>query len=115
MVRVDFVLMVQVLTNLLDNAIKYAPPDQPICVSAGQADDMLRVEVTDKGPGIPDADLERVFDKFYRIQRQGAPSGTGLGLSICRGIVEAHGGRIWAASGPEGGTMITLTLPLEGG
>ena len=102
MVRVDFVLMVQVLVNLLDNALKYSPADQPIRVFAEHDGDMICVGVADRGPGIPRADLERVFDKFYRIQRQGAVSGTGLGLSICRGIVEAHGGRIWASAAPGG-------------
>ncbi len=113
MVQVDFVLMVQVLVNLLDNAIKYSPPDAPILVFAERDAASVRVGVTDRGPGIPSPDLDRVFDKFYRIQRQGDVGGTGLGLSICRGIVEAHGGRIWAAAAPEGGTTVTFVVPIE--
>ena len=115
MVRVDFVLMVQVLVNVLDNAIKYSPAEAPIRVFAERAGQTVRVGVTDRGPGIPSAALDRVFDKFYRVQRQGDASGTGLGLSICRGIVEAHGGRIWAEAASEGGTTITFVLPIDSG
>jgi two-component system sensor histidine kinase KdpD len=68
--------------------------------------------VADRGVGIPPDDLSRVFDKFYRVQQPGQVSGTGLGLSICKGIVEAHGGRIWAQNREGGGTVITLALPL---
>jgi two-component system sensor histidine kinase KdpD len=71
------------------------------------------IEVADRGTGIPPADLERVFDKFYRVQQPGNVSGTGLGLSICRGIVEAHGGRIWAQNREGGGTLVTFSLPLN--
>ena len=113
MVRVDFVLLVQVLVNVLDNAIKYSPAEAPIRVRAERADDAVRIEVADRGPGIPSADLDRVFDKFYRVQRQGDVSGTGLGLSICRGIIEAHGGPIWAETVPEGGTKTILVLPFD--
>jgi two-component system sensor histidine kinase KdpD len=71
-----------------------------------------RIEVADRGMGIPADDLGRVFDKFYRVQRPGQMGGTGLGLSICRGFVEAQGGRIWAENREGGGTMITTSLPL---
>ncbi len=111
MVRVDFVLLVQVFVNLLDNAIKYSPPDRPIIVTASCGDDTVEVAIADQGPGVAQTDLDRIFDKFYRVQHPGAVSGTGLGLSICRGIVEAHGGRIWAAPTPGGGTTVTLALP----
>jgi two-component system sensor histidine kinase KdpD len=113
MVPVDFVLIVQVLVNVLDNAIKYSPTETPIRILAGRAGGSVYIGVTDRGSGIPTADLDRVFDKFYRVQRQGDASGTGLGLSICRGIVEAHGGRIWAEAEPEGGAKITLSLPVD--
>jgi two-component system sensor histidine kinase KdpD len=113
MVPVDFVLIVQVLANLLDNAMKYSPVDLPIRILAREDGQEVCVSVSDQGPGIPTTDLDRVFDKFYRIDRQGAATGTGLGLSICRGIVEAHGGRIWAASGPHGGATVTFALPLR--
>lgn len=113
MVRVDFVLLVQVLVNLLDNAIKYSPADQTIRVFASRDKDCVCMSVEDQGPGIPAADLEHVFDKFYRVQRPGVAGGTGLGLSICRGIVDAHGGRIWAANTPGGGATFAFTLPIE--
>lgn len=118
MVRVDFVLIVQVLVNLLDNALKYSPAGQPIGIEAERDGHVVKLAVTDHGPGIPPADLERIFDKFYRVQaaqmqRPDTVSGTGLGLSICRGIVEAHGGHIWARPAPGGGTTITLALPVD--
>jgi two-component system, OmpR family, sensor histidine kinase KdpD len=112
-VHVDFVLIVQVLVNLLDNAIKYSAADTPIEIAAHAAVAFLEVEVRDRGMGIPRDDLSRVFDKFYRVQRPESVSGTGLGLSICKGIVEAHGGFIVAENRPGGGTIITFALPLQ--
>lgn len=109
----DFVLIVQVLVNLLDNAIKYSQAGQVIEIHATQEPDCLQIAVEDRGPGIPPEDLERVFDKFYRVHRPGSVTGTGLGLSICRGIVEAHGGTIHAENRPLGGTRIVLCLPLK--
>jgi two-component system sensor histidine kinase KdpD len=113
LVLVDFVLIVQVLVNLLDNAIKYSAADAPIEIAAHAAVAFLEVEVRDRGMGIPRDDLRRVFDKFYRVQRPESVSGTGLGLSICKGIVEAHGGFIVAENRPGGGTIITFALPLQ--
>jgi two-component system sensor histidine kinase KdpD len=112
-VPVDVVLMGQVLVNLLDNALKYSPSDQPIEVQARAAGDKMLLEVRDRGVGIPPDDLKQVFDKFYRVQHPGKPGGTGLGLSICKGIVEAHGGRIWARNRPGGGAVFTVALPLQ--
>lgn len=112
LVPLDFVPIVQVLVNLLDNALKYAPPDQPIDISARTQERQVEIEVADRGPGIPPEDLERVFDRFYRLQHPGSLGGTGLGLSICRGIVEAHGGAIRAQNRPGGGASFSLTLPL---
>lgn len=109
---VDFFLMTQVLTNLLDNALKYSPPDAPIELRARVAGAFLEIEVADRGSGIPREDLPRVFEKFYRVQRPEQVTGTGLGLSICKGIVEAHGGFIMAENRPGGGTVIALGLPL---
>jgi two-component system sensor histidine kinase KdpD len=115
MLWVDFVLVEHVLVNLLENAAKYSPPQTSIRVSARRDRRSVVVEVEDEGIGVPAADLERIFDKFYRVQRgdrQGA--GTGLGLSICRGILEAHGGRIFARSPGHGkGTTFVLTFPIE--
>lgn len=111
----DFVLIEHVLVNLLENAAKYSPPGTIIQVKAYRRDRTVAVEVRDEGVGVPPADLERIFDKFYRVQRgdrQGA--GTGLGLSICRGIVEAHGGHISARSPANGkGTAFVMTLPID--
>jgi two-component system sensor histidine kinase KdpD len=112
LVPMDFVLMAHVLANLLDNALKYSPPGTPIDVRARVDGPEARIQVADRGLGIPPEDLERVFDKFYRVQRPGHVTGTGLGLSICKGIVEAHGGRIWAHNRAGGGTVITIALPL---
>lgn len=113
LVPLDFVLIAQVLVNLLDNAAKYAPPATPIEVSARQGDSHVTLRVADRGPGIPEADLERVFDKFQRVHRTGGATGTGLGLAISRGIVEAHGGAIRAQARPGGGLEILISLPLE--
>lgn len=109
----DFVLMVQVLVNLLDNALKYSPADSPIEVTARLGDGALEIAVADRGIGVPPEDLERIFDKFYRVHRPAEVSGTGLGLAICKGVVEAHRGRIWAQNRPGGGTVVTLALPCE--
>jgi two-component system sensor histidine kinase KdpD len=113
MVRVDFVLMVQVFVNLLDNALKYSPPEQPISIEAARDGHVVKVAIVDHGPGIPQGDVDHIFDKFYRAQRPNTVSGTGLGLSICRGIVEAHGGQIWAKPTSGGGTTVTLALPID--
>jgi len=113
LVSVDFGLIVQVLVNILDNALKYSAPDSPIEISGWQVAQQLELEIADHGIGIPPEDLLRVFDKFYRVQRPHNVPGTGLGLSICKGIVEAHGGRIWAENRPGGGAIIKLTLPIE--
>jgi two-component system, OmpR family, sensor histidine kinase KdpD len=92
---------------------KYSPAGAPIEIHAGVQDQEVQVSVTDHGIGIPPEDLERVFEKFFRVQRQYPASGTGLGLSICRGIIEAHGGQIWAQNNPAGGITVTFTLPVH--
>jgi two-component system sensor histidine kinase KdpD len=111
-VEMDFVLIEQVLERLLDNAVKYSPPGSEITVSAEVVNEALQISVADRGEGIPPEDLERIFGKFYRVQRPDGVSGTGLGLSICKGIVEIHGGRIWAENRPDGGAIFTFTIPL---
>ncbi len=113
LVPLDFVLVVQVLVNLLDNALKYSAPETPIEVLARVDGTEAHIQVADRGVGIPSGDLERAFDKFYRVQQPGQVAGTGLGLSICKGIVEAHGGRIWANNRDGGGTVVTVALPLR--
>ncbi len=112
-VALDFVLIVHVLVNVIDNALKYSPPGAPITIEARAAAAEVEIRVLDKGIGIPSGDLERIFDKFYRVQRPDNVSGTGLGLAISKGIVEAHGGRIYAENRPDGGAVIVLCLPRE--
>jgi two-component system, OmpR family, sensor histidine kinase KdpD len=113
LVPMDDVLIVQVLVNVLDNAVKYSTLDAPIEVQARVSADGLRIRVLDRGPGIAENELERVFDKFYRGSVPGAPKGAGLGLSICKGLVEAHHGQITAKRRDGGGTEITIVLPLK--
>lgn len=110
-VPMDLPLMAQALVNLLDNALKYSPPDRPITIRAEATGSELHLTVVDKGPGIPEEDATRIFDKFYRVQRSSEVTGTGLGLPISKGIIEAHGGRIWAANQAGGGATFTIVLP----
>jgi two-component system sensor histidine kinase KdpD len=112
LIPMDSVLMAQVLINLLDNALKYSPPGGRIEVAGRIRDRWLEIEVADQGPGIPEEYLKQVFNKFFRISRTEEVSGTGLGLAISKGIVEAHGGEIWAENRPGGGSKIVFTLPL---
>lgn len=111
-ISVDFGLIVQTLINILDNALKYSSPGSPIEITGQPAGEEVHIEIADHGIGIPAQDLTRVFDKFYRVQCPDNVAGTGLGLSICKGIVEAHGGRIAAENRPGGGTIIKLMLPV---
>jgi two-component system sensor histidine kinase KdpD len=108
----DSVLVAQVIVNVLDNALKYSPTGGVIEVAARLREKELEIEVTDQGPGIPEEHLTQIFDKFFRITRADGTSGTGLGLAISKGIVDAHGGKIWAENRPGGGSKIVLTLPL---
>lgn len=114
-VPVDAGAMSRVLANLIENAAKYSPAGSPIRVSAARAGDEVRIRVEDSGPGIPPADLERVFEKFVRLESPGAvrAPGVGLGLAICRGIVNAHGGVIWAENRDGGGARFVVSLPLS--
>ena len=104
--------MVQVMVNVLDNALKYSPPGGMIEVAARIRGKELEIEVADQGPGIPEEHLTQIFDKFFRVTRADGTSGTGLGLTISKGIVEAHGGKIRAENRTGGGTKIVFTLPL---
>ncbi|MDD5285527.1 MAG: ATP-binding protein [Desulfuromonadaceae bacterium] len=113
MVAMDMVLMNHVLINLLDNALKYSLPDGVVDISARCNDEKLILQVADTGPGVPVDELKRIFEKFYRIPVPESIKGTGLGLSICNGIVEAHGGKIWADNRPGGGFVVTLEMPLQ--
>ena len=112
LVQFDEGLIEQVLINLLENALKYTPPDSPIDISAQTGADEIIVTVADRGAGILPGDEERIFDKFYRSQPSHT-KGVGLGLAICRGIIQAHGGRIWAENRPDGGARFSFALPLS--
>jgi len=111
LVPVDYVQTEQVFTNLLSNSLKYAPMNTVVGIHAWAEADAIRVQVSNQGPQVPPADLERIFDKFYRITAADRVTGTGLGLSICKGIIEAHGGRIWAEN-ISNGFVFNFTLPL---
>jgi two-component system sensor histidine kinase KdpD len=104
----------QVLTNLLENAAKYAPPGTPIGITAAVVGDEMQVSIADEGPGIPTSERERIFDKFYRLSEpETAAGGAGLGLAICKYWVEAHGGQIWTHPRSGSGTIFTFSLPLH--
>lgn len=112
LVMMDNSLVAQVLSNLLDNACKYSPGGSPIEIAVRPFENRIEVSIRDHGIGVPPQDLERIFDKFYRVQRQENVAGTGLGLSICKGIIEAHGGKIWAENAPDQGVAFSFSLPL---
>ncbi len=109
-VRCDPDRVRQVVTNLLDNAVKSSPPLTPVEVSVALKGDVVEVAVRDHGPGLSDAELTRVFDKYVR-GRTSTPTGTGLGLYICRQLVEAQGGQISASRAPDRGAVFVFTLP----
>ena len=104
----------QVLVNLIHNAVKFSPPESRVTVSAEPQDGNIAVTVRDHGPGVAKADLDRIFERFYKVDkaRQRGQGGTGLGLSIARHIVEGHGGRIWAESDEGEGAAFTFTVPI---
>lgn len=117
LIPIDELLVEQVFINLLENAVRHTPAGTPIRVSAWRDGDGIVVEVADRGPGIPEGQEELVFAKFHRAEAPGRPSpteGAGLGLTICRGIVSAHGGRIWVEPRPGGGAAFRFTLPVTG-
>jgi two-component system sensor histidine kinase KdpD len=114
LVPLDPVLIEQVLINLLENAAKYSPEGSPVDVivrNAAGPEGEIELEVADRGPGVSKEEAERVFDKFYRV-KESEGGGVGLGLTICRGIVKAHGGRIWVEARPGGGASFRFTIPL---
>jgi two-component system, OmpR family, sensor histidine kinase KdpD len=113
LVRLDAVLIEQVLINLLENACKYTPAGSPIDIVAERSVHTLKISVADRGQGIPVGEEEKLFDKFYRLHREGSQSGVGLGLSICKAIVIAHGGLIGAKNRPEGGAEFYFVLPMD--
>ena len=114
LVLMDGLLIEQVFVNLLENAVKYTPAGTPVEITAAAGEGTVVVDVADRGPGFPAGEETRVFDKFYRVAGATSVAGVGLGLTICRGIVTAHGGRIWAENRPGGGAVFHFTLPLGG-
>ena len=114
-VRMDPVRLEQVLDNLLENAVKYAPDGPPIQVRAWPENGEARISIVDRGIGIPEGEREAVFERFVRASNAQARSDTGLGLGlyICRRIVEGHGGRIWADETPGGGSTFHVSLPAQ--
>ena len=113
LVLLDFTEIDQVITNLLENAAKYTPPGTPVSIEAHRAGDTIEVSVSDQGDGVPTDHLANLFSKFYRVDGHKQIKGMGLGLAISRGLVEAHGGRIWARNLQQGGLKVTFTLPVS--
>ncbi len=105
----------EVLDNLIDNAVKYSGQGTEVMVSARRTRQKLLISVADQGIGIPSDELEKVFDRMYRIEQRLAPQtgGIGLGLPICKGLVKAHGGRIWVESEVGKGSTFYFTLPIK--
>ena len=111
-VEADPVQIGQVLSNVIENAIRFSPPGSEVHITAARWRSAIQVRVTDHGPGISEADRERVFEEFYRRDAGGGKGGTGLGLAIARAIVVAHGGTIRTGAAPGGGTAVTFELPI---
>jgi two-component system sensor histidine kinase KdpD len=109
-IPLDFTLMVQALSNILLNAARHTPPGTPITLSAESTNEGISITVADEGPGVPVDELPRLFERFFR-GRRAATGGVGLGLSICKGIVEAHGGRIAAYINRAGGLSVSIVMP----
>ena len=106
--------VVEILTNLLDNADKYSPPDQEITVDVTADTAEITLSVHDHGRGLLNVDAEKLFSKFYRADSSDSQAayGYGLGLYVCRRLVQAQGGRIWAEPALDGGAVFAFTLPV---
>jgi signal transduction histidine kinase len=104
----------EVLTNLVDNALKFTPGGGQITLEGVLAGDCVRVTVRDSGRGIPTDDLDRVFEQFFQVEQgdEVSRNGLGLGLFVCRDLIHRQGGRMWAESVPEHGTAICFTVPI---
>jgi two-component system sensor histidine kinase KdpD len=120
-IKVHPALVEQALFNVIDNAAKFSPPDAVVAIAAHRiagdstGTDLLQIDISDRGPGIPEEERSRIFEMFYSAGRgDRGRSGTGLGLAICRGMIEAHGGEVEALAGSDGvGTTMRITLPLQ--
>jgi two-component system sensor histidine kinase KdpD len=113
-VRADADQIERVLVNLIENALKYSPPDEPVHVQVTPTASDVLIRVVDHGPGIAGADRERIFEPFQRAATDGAVRGAGLGLAIARGFADANGGRVWTESQEGQGSTFVLALPLAG-
>jgi signal transduction histidine kinase len=113
LVLVDADMIRRVLINLLENAVKYSPPEGDITLGADVETEYAVIWVQDSGPGIPAEEQEHVFDKFTRLNPTGSQKGFGLGLAYCRLAIEGHAGRIWVESEPGKGSRFSFTLPLD--
>jgi two-component system sensor histidine kinase KdpD len=112
MILAEPTLIVQILSNLLENAAKYTPPGTTITICAAARDESMLISVADDGPGLPPGDPERLFEKFQRGRSESNIVGVGLGLAICRAAARLHGGEIRASNNPEGGARFDITLPV---
>ncbi len=112
LVPTDFVMIGQVFMNLISNSIKYAPAGSTISIDCHLEGEYIHVKVANQGPNVPEPHLQRIFDKFYRVTKAEQITGTGLGLSICKGIIEAHSGKIWAENDEEH-FVFHFTLPIK--
>ncbi|HVN67319.1 MAG TPA: ATP-binding protein, partial [Candidatus Sulfotelmatobacter sp.] len=112
LVKIDFTLLEQALQNVVWNSINYTPAGSEIVLRAGREENRVAIVVEDNGPGVAEAELPFIFDKFYR-SKEAPPGGTGLGLAITKAIVEAHDGSIEAHNRKEGGLTVKILLPIE--
>jgi signal transduction histidine kinase len=112
-ISVDVDMIRRVLINLLENAAKYTPMGGNIEVGVEASGDFLRMFVQDNGPGIPETERERVFDKFIRLKNKTSASGLGVGLAFCKLAIQGHGGKIWVEPAPERGSKFVFTLPFS--
>jgi NtrC-family two-component system sensor histidine kinase KinB len=110
-IMVDVDMIRRVLINLMENAAKYTPVRGEIWVGADHSEDMIRFYVQDNGPGIPESENERIFDKFIRLKTKTSTRGLGVGLAFCKLAVQGHGGKIWVEAAPEKGSKFMFTLP----
>jgi two-component system sensor histidine kinase KdpD len=112
LVRGDASQLQRVIVNLLENALKFSPPDAPVHVDVSATPRIVRIAVRDSGPGVPDEEAERIFEPFYRSPSRSETPGSGLGLAIARGLAEANGCRLVVARPDDGGSRFTLEVPV---
>ncbi len=112
LVNVDAVMVEQVLVNLLENALRYAPPDSTIGFEVTRSDESVELRIVDQGPGIPPPERDRIFEEFVRLDPN-QTGGMGLGLAIVRAFVLAHDGGVWCEATPGGGATFIVSLPLS--